>query len=48
MIYQGITQLIEQFSPETFAIEKVFIFEVDIKPGDNDLGTVVIPAGAFN
>ncbi|MGY8878050.1 MAG: crossover junction endodeoxyribonuclease RuvC, partial [Pseudoalteromonas sp.] len=25
MIYQGITQLIEQFSPETFAIEKVFM-----------------------
>ena len=25
MIYQGITQLIEQFSPQTFAIEKVFM-----------------------
>lgn len=25
MIYQGISQLIEQFSPETFAIEKVFM-----------------------
>ena len=31
MIYQGITQLIEQFSPETFAIEKVFMKREEVQ-----------------
>ena len=40
MIYQGITQIIEQFSPETFAIEKVptpSIFAVMIGIPDHSL-----------